>query len=439
MQSDQLSGTPRWAYLPECERPAKGWAAQPFLNIARVVAGQSPPSDTYNGNGDGLPFLQGNANFTLRYPEPTLWCSVPSKCAQTGDTLISVRAPVGEVNRADRDYAIGRGLAAIRANRCDPDFLYHATQRWRWSLQRVAQGTTFDAVTARHFALLRVAAPLDHSERAAIARILDAVDTALECTREAIDRAQQLRASLLADLLRHGIGDNGKVRAHDDRSPEFVSAPAGRLPIVWLLSTVDKEFDLQIGFALNESRRPRYRKRRYLRVANVQRDALDLSDVQELEAGDLEFAPRVLARDDMPVVEGHADRMEIGRCARVTEAAAGMTFQNHLFRLRTKGAVVPGFACLWLNSAYAQRFWNARCATSSGLNTINQRSLKRLMMPVPSRVEQETIVKIIEQQRQHWEALLSKLSKLESLKKGLMHDLLTGRVRVNGLAEAGAA
>ena len=206
--------------------------------------------------------------------------------------------------------------------------------------------------------------------------------------RAAVDRAQQVRLSLIADLLSHGIGNSGKIRVE---SNEFIAGPLGKLPAAWPLSTVDKEFDLQNGFTLNAERRARHRKRRYLRVANVQRDALDLTDVQELEAGELEFALRVLVPDDLLVVEGHADRMQIGRCARVTEAAAGITFQNHLFRLRTRGAVVPAFACLWLNSAYAQRFWNARCATSSGLNTINQRTLKRLVIPIPRPMEQKFI------------------------------------------------
>jgi type I restriction enzyme S subunit len=143
--------------------------------------------------------------------------------------------------------------------------------------------------------------------------------------------------------------------------------------------------------------------------------------------------------DDLLVVEGHADRMQIGRCARVTPEAGGVTFQNHLFRLRTNGAVVPAFACLWLNSAYAQRYWNARCATSSGLNTINQRMLKRLAIPVPSQAEQHTIAELAQRQRQHVAALVAKQERIEALKKSLMHDLLTGRVRVRDTSKVAAS
>lgn len=430
----------RWAYLPECKAPPRDWHVDTFTNIATVIAGQSPPSETYNGNGQGLPFLQGNGDFSLVSPIPRLWCSAPAKRAAKGDTLISVRAPVGEMNRADQEYAIGRGLAAIRAkDNCDPDFLHHALQRWRWSLQRVAQGTTFDAITARHFAQLSVCVPRDSAEQAAIARILDAVDTVLERTRAAVERARELRTSLLANLLSCGIGSDGRVRDPKGQKDAFVATSLGSLPVAWRISDVGSEFDLQNGFTLNANRRARFKRRPYLRVANVQRDALDLSDVQELEADDAEFTPRMLQADDLLVVEGHADRMQIGRCARVTPDAIGMTFQNHLFRLRTKGAIVPAFASLWLNSAYAQRFWNARCATSSGLNTINQRTLKKLVVPVPSKAEQQAIAKAAVRQRRHLEALIAKQKQIEILKKSLMHDLLTGRVRVRDVARVVAS
>ena len=287
------------------------------------------------------------------------------------------------------------------------------------------------------YSLLGVFPPLE--EQAAIARILDAVDTVLERTREAAERAQNLLASVVADLLRRGIGENGRLRCPRGNPGAFTVTVLGRLPRDWRLSTVGDEFDVQSGFTLNTERRPRLQKRRYLRVANVQRDLLDLSDVQELEAKDDEFALRVLAPDDLVVVEGHADSMEIGRCARVTEDAAGMTFQNHLFRLRTTGETTAGFACMWLNSSYAKQFWNARCATSSGLHTINQRTLKQLALPVPSPSEQRDITSVVEQCKRFRSAVIEKRAKLQAVKHSLMHDLLTGKVRLHDIAEEAAS
>jgi type I restriction enzyme S subunit len=369
---------------------------------------------------------------------------------KVGDTLFAKITPCPEngkvafVDSLPGDLGLGSTEFIVLSPRPDtvPRFLYHlvCSHELRGRAAARMEGSTGRQRVPDEVFTKRLLVPLPgHDEQAAIARILDAVDTTLERTRAAVERARELRKSLLAELLGRGIGADGKVRRVDASAREFVPTPLGKLPTAWRLSAVAHEFALQNGFTLNADRRPRFKRRRYLRVANVQRDALDLSDVQELEARDTEFAPRVLEADDLLVVEGHADRMQIGRCARVTPAARGMTFQNHLFRLRTNGAVVPAFASLWLNSAYAQRFWNARCATSSGLNTINQRMLKRLVIPVPSTEEQNAISDMAMRQRQHSEALVTRQLRLEALKKSLMHDLFTGRVRVRDVSKVAAS
>ncbi len=78
-------------------------------NIADLIMGQSPPSSTYNDKGIGLPFLQGNAEFGETYPTPILSCSQPIKIVEKNDILLSVRAPVGDVNITPSKSCIGRG------------------------------------------------------------------------------------------------------------------------------------------------------------------------------------------------------------------------------------------------------------------------------------------------------------------------------------------
>jgi len=428
-----------------------GWMEAPVADLTRIVGGGTPDREqsAYWRNG------------TIPWITPTDLTANGSKFVASGAESISqlglqnsnaTLVPKNAIVFSTRGTVGSMALAAVPLTcnqSCeilvptdgvvDAEFLYYLLNYGLSAFIRQSGGTTFGAITRRDVARVRFAVPRDVDEQAAIARLLDAVDVALERNRAAVERARELRASIITDLLSHGIGEEGKVRRDGTRSSAFVTAPLGRLPATWQVGTVAQEFDLQNGFTLNAERRARFRKRPYLRVANVHRDRLHLTDVQELEAGDAEFAPRVLALDDLLVVEGHADRMEIGRCARVTEHAAGMTFQNHLFRLRTKGSVEPAFGCLWLNSAYAQRFWNARCATSSGLNTINQRTLKRLIVPVPSKGEQQAITGIVAEQREHLEALIAKQVRLEALKKSLMHDLLTGRVRVTDQIGAAAS
>lgn len=110
---------------PKREPESWGMGGEVCLgDVAEIIMGQSPPGETYNERGDGLPFFQGVADFNYRHPTPRVYCSAPSRVAQPGDILLSVRAPIGRVNVADRKCAIGRGLSIIRPrNREDARYL----------------------------------------------------------------------------------------------------------------------------------------------------------------------------------------------------------------------------------------------------------------------------------------------------------------------------
>lgn len=140
--------------------------------LAIVVAGQSPDGAEVNSEGSGLPFLQGCAEFEDRHPTANRYCVAPPKIARSGSWLISVRAPVGTLNYADRDYGIGRGLAAIHANNIDQRFLGYALSTKRKELQAIATGSTFQAISTAQLAELRVESPSITQQR----RIADFLD-----------------------------------------------------------------------------------------------------------------------------------------------------------------------------------------------------------------------------------------------------------------------
>ena len=101
------------------------WEIVKLKEIAEIIMGQSPKSEFYNTNREGLPFFQGCSEFGELYPVPKKWCTKPLKIAYVDDILMSVRAPVGDLNIADRKCIIGRGLCAIRTKLNSGRFLYH--------------------------------------------------------------------------------------------------------------------------------------------------------------------------------------------------------------------------------------------------------------------------------------------------------------------------
>ena len=113
-----------------------------------LIMGQSPSSDSYNADSNGLPFYQGNADFGEDNPTPRIWCTDPKKIAEKGDILISVRAPIGAINIADEQCCIGRGIAAIRPNTelVSRDYLRHQLCASRDKLEAMGTGSTFKAI-----------------------------------------------------------------------------------------------------------------------------------------------------------------------------------------------------------------------------------------------------------------------------------------------------
>lgn len=92
----------------------KGWKVSSVSDEFDLTMGQSPPGRTYNDSGQGVPFYQGRTDFGFRFPTRRVYCTEPTRFAKTGDTLVSVRAPVGDINMASEGCAIGRGIAAVR-------------------------------------------------------------------------------------------------------------------------------------------------------------------------------------------------------------------------------------------------------------------------------------------------------------------------------------
>ena len=141
----------------------EGWKTNVLENCFDLIMGQSPPSDTYNDEQNGLPFFQGSADFGLRYPTNRKYCTEPTRIAHTDDTLISVRAPVGAINMAWETCCIGRGIAALRHKTSSRSFTYYCM----WSLQKdlkqyESMGTVFGAVTKKQLEnILTVEPPIN--------------------------------------------------------------------------------------------------------------------------------------------------------------------------------------------------------------------------------------------------------------------------------------
>lgn len=151
----------------------ENWESKRLDEVAEIIMGQSPPSNTYNTEGKGLPFFQGKAEFGELHPKATKYCSVPKKVAKKDDILLSVRAPVGPVNIADVDCCIGRGLAAIRANEkvMNYKFLYLYMKFMEKDLSGKGRGSTFTAIRGKVVRGIQIPLPPTKTQHRLVAKL----------------------------------------------------------------------------------------------------------------------------------------------------------------------------------------------------------------------------------------------------------------------------
>ena len=407
----------------------------PLSEIANVEMGQSPDSRfVFDDPFLGHPFLQGNAEFGQTYPTPKYGCLRPAKLCKANDVLISVRAPVGAVNLADRDYCIGRGLAAIRAHGIKPSLVAEVIARQSPALRRVAQGTTFEAINKNDLLSLILKLPAK-PQLSKIAEILDTLDTAIHETEAIIDKLKAVKQGLLHDLLTRGVYANSELRPRQAEAPHlYKESPLGWIPKKWNLKTLDQILSEPTKNGLYKQ--SQYHGRGPLMVqmgglfageaatfntaSRVQVSPFELNNFG-LASGDLLFARRSL------VFEG------AGQCVIVRDLPEPATFESSIVRVRVKvDEAHPEFVCQFLrgHGSSKQRRTFIRQVAVSG---VSSKDIRELIVPLPSPDEQTLALTRLKAMQHRIDSEQASLDKLRRQKVGLMNDLLTGRVRVTPL------
>ena len=138
----------------------QGWSNGVLSDVANITMGQSPDGSSYNEDGEGIIFYQGSTDFGLRFPDIRQYTTSPSRYANKGDILMSVRAPVGALNIANNDCCIGRGLSALSSKIGSMTHLYYLMNDFRLKFEGMnSAGTTFGSITKDELFSLSVIIP----------------------------------------------------------------------------------------------------------------------------------------------------------------------------------------------------------------------------------------------------------------------------------------
>jgi type I restriction enzyme S subunit len=183
-----------------------GWKWDQLGQICEIIAGQSPPGETYNKEGVGLPFFQGKIDFGKINPTVRIWCSKPIKIAQRGDILISVRAPVGPTNVANVECCIGRGLAMIRcSDKVNKDYILWMLKLFELQLSKLGSGSTFTSINTPELKKFEIPLPPSLEEQERIAHILNEQMAIVEKARAAAEEQLETINSIPTALLKRAF------------------------------------------------------------------------------------------------------------------------------------------------------------------------------------------------------------------------------------------
>lgn len=210
MDEETLSLFPDELVESELGLVPKGWCYSTVGESFVLTMGQSPPGDTYNEVGNGMPFYQGRTDFGFRFPTQRIFCSAPTRIAELNDTLVSVRAPVGDVNMAIERCCLGRGVASVRHPMNYRGFTFYSMRNLGAKFKAFdGEGTVFGSINKKDFASLSVISP-SGNVLAKYDDLTESIDEKIALNELMIRTLTELRDGLLPRLI------SGKLRISDE-------------------------------------------------------------------------------------------------------------------------------------------------------------------------------------------------------------------------------
>ena len=167
-------------------------------DIATVIMGQSPKGSSYNDKGNGKAFLQGNRTFGRLYPIIDTWTTEPNKIAREKSILMSVRAPVGDLNIANQEICIGRGLCSIEMNNENNKYLFYLLKYSINEIKRKSSGTVFDSINRTELENIDII-DFDNEIQNKITSILFNIDKKIELNNQINDNLFKFAINYLND------------------------------------------------------------------------------------------------------------------------------------------------------------------------------------------------------------------------------------------------
>jgi len=387
------------------------WASDYLSSVCEIVMGQSPLSSSYNKDGLGLPLVQGMADIDDRKSISRIWTDTPAKIVPEGTTLVSVRAPVGEVSKASEKVCLGRGMGGLTPNHfIAKEYLYQYMifEKTYWSA--IQQGSTFTAVNKNDMSNFLVFYPKDIEEQKAIAEALSDIDELIEKT----DQEQRKLTQLFSTVSEKYLDHNNFL----DSSKNYVLGDLGK---VLRGVTFNAEADFRPFGSQNSIE--------LLRSNNVQDNKLFLENTYNVSLEKVN-AFQILKNGDSLICMANGSKDLVGKSAYVDDSIDGkFTFGSFMGSYRPNDPMNGKYISYILKSFAFRNHINLILAGSS-INNLTPALIEEFKFDLPDPEELKKIVEILSDIEKLIQETRIVKFKFECIKQGMAHDLLTGKVRM---------
>ncbi|SCW34371.1 type I restriction enzyme, S subunit [Eubacterium ruminantium] len=330
--------------------------------IAKITMGQSPDSSSYNEDGDGMPFFQGNADFGEIYPNERIWCNDPKKTAEPGDILISVRAPIGALNYAKDRCCIGRGLAAITIDdEAERNYVFHLLKAKNSDLNNQGTGSTFKAIGKAVLEDVQVP-QISREEQQKCMDMMDLLESIIRERRAQLSSLDELIKARFVELFGNPV-INDKGWNTDSCKNLMSKIGSGATPKGGRESYCDE------GISLIRS----------MNVYNNRFEYKDLAHITDEQAKQLDNV--TIEKSDVLL---NITGASVARCCVVPDDLLPARVNQHVSIIRCKKSLLPEFVCsMFTEDNYQRLLWNIATAGGATREAITKQQIEELKLIVP--------------------------------------------------------
>ena len=230
------------------------WKEVKLGDIIDIIMGQSPKSQFYNKDKEGMPFLQGSSTFGHLYPSFEVYSNDIKKIAVNGSVLMSVRAPVGDLNMANTDICIGRGLCSINGkNKSLNRYIFYLLNYYKAKIVNIQTGTVFGAISKDNILNFKVSIPQSEDEQKRIASILSSFDDKIELNNKTNKILEEMAQTIFEEWFINFNFPNANGKPYKKSGGEMINSELGGIPKGWKVGILDDIINIESGKRPNVS------------------------------------------------------------------------------------------------------------------------------------------------------------------------------------------